>query len=520
MRCKAWVVTAASGTVLLAVTGALPPAPAAAAPPIPVPSPSPGTAACTVDKELGGITGLVATANGYAVTVKGSANINVKVYLLDAECRRTGKSLAYTAENGARDPQDLQTTADGTFWVADTGDDPGHPTRPNVGIWKLAPTGRATLYRFSYPDRPQSAQALLINGDGNPVIITDNPKGPAGIYVPAAAPDPAGRSVPLKHAGDFAPQDTGTENKLGKIGTSRVTGAANSHDGKHVALRTFADAYEWTVPNGDVVAALTTGTPKITPLPNEPQGSAIAYSRDGANFLTVSDLPLGQGTAAQILKYKPSPPAVAANKPPPGAPGIAGKGDTRGWFGRLNLDDLLRILAGIGLLGLLMVVGGIIGIRQSRHRGPPSGSGPRRRPTPPPGDDPDVLNGPTAALAEVGNRGPDRRRGRYDADPYDADPYDADRRYPGEPPPEPPRGERGYGSGPPPYARADDADRYGGSPPPRASAAPPSAAPRGDRGIARSHRPGGRRGSRGNGDPARRGGYSEQHEGFGDILDG
>ena len=44
-----------------------------------------------------------------------------------------------------------------------------------------------------------------------------------------------------------------------------MTGAANSHDGKHVAVRTFSDAYEWSVTNGDVVGALTTGTPKITP---------------------------------------------------------------------------------------------------------------------------------------------------------------------------------------------------------------------------------------------------------------
>src|SRR2546429_159454 len=137
------------------------------------------------------------------------------------------------------------------------------PSRTSVGLWKLAPDGRATLYRFSYPDRLHAAQALLINGDGNPVFITDNPKGPAGIYVPAAALDPGGHPVALKHAGDFTPQSTGTDNKLGKSGQLRVTGAANSHDGKHVAIRTFSDAYEWSVTNGDVVAALLTGTPRI-----------------------------------------------------------------------------------------------------------------------------------------------------------------------------------------------------------------------------------------------------------------
>jgi hypothetical protein len=489
MRRKAWAVTAALGTVLLVVTGALP---ASAAPsPVPLPSPSPGTAQCTVDKELVGITGLVVTNNGYAVTVKGGGPINVKIYLLDNECRRT-KTLSYNAGNGPRDPQDVQVDGSGTFWVADTGDDPVSPQRDSASVWKVTNEGRTTLYRFSFPDGKHSAQALLLNGDGNPVIITDNPKGPAGIYVPSAALDATGHPVLLKKAGEFTPQDTGTENKLGKIGTSRVTGAANSHDGKHVAVRTFSDAYEWSVTNGDVVGALTSGTPKITPLPNEPQGTALAYSRDGASFLTVSDL--STGAPAPMLKYKVSPPAAAA-KPAPAAPAIAGKGDTRGWFGRLNLQDLLRIVGAVGVLGLLMVIGGIVGIGRARKRGRLAALAARRQ-GPPPVDDPDLVNAPTAGLAPVSTGPPrDQQGGRYRDDRYDAGPrYQAQA---GEPP---------YGGGYDPY----------GAPPPRATPPPTG---RRDRGIARSHRPGNRRGrDRDNGDATRRG-YSDQHDGFGDILD-
>jgi hypothetical protein len=498
MRRKAWAVTAALGTVLLVVAWALP---ASAAPsPVPLPSPSPGTAQCTVDKELVGLTGLVVTSNGYAVTVKGGVPISVKIYLLDNECRRS-RTLAYNAGSGPRDPQDIQIDGSGNYWVADTGDDPVTPARTSVAVWKVTTEGRATLYRFSFPDREQSAQALLLGGDGNPVIIADNPKGPAGIYVPSAALD-ANRTILLKKAGEFTPQDTGTENKLGKIGTSRVTGAANSHDGKHVAVRTFADAYEWSVTNGDVVGALTTGTPKITPLPNEPQGAALAYSRDGASFLTVSDLQAG--APAQMLKYKVSPPAAAA-KPAPVAPAIAGKGDTRSWFGKLNLQDLLRIVGAVGVLGLVMVVGGIIGIRQARKRARLAALAARRQ-GPPPVDDPDLMNGPTAGLAQVSTGPPQERRGgRYGDDRYDGGP-----RYQAAEPP--------YGGGYDPY----------GAPPPRATpptSGPPTSGPpptgRRDRGIARSHRPGNRRGrdrDRDNGDPTRRG-YSDQHDGFGDILD-
>ena len=38
-----------------------------------------------------------------------------------------------------------------------------------------------------------------------------------------------------------------------------VTGGANSPDGTKVVLRTYSDAYEWTVTSGDVVAAITKG---------------------------------------------------------------------------------------------------------------------------------------------------------------------------------------------------------------------------------------------------------------------
>ena len=36
------------------------------------------------------------------------------------------------------------------------------------------------------------------------------------------------------------------------------------------------------MPDGDVVKAITTTTPRVTPLPDEAQGESIAYTADGA----------------------------------------------------------------------------------------------------------------------------------------------------------------------------------------------------------------------------------------------
>src|SRR3712207_6972861 len=54
--------------------------------------------------------------------------------------------------------------------------------------------------------------------------------------------------------------------------------------GGKVVLRTYSDALEWDVSGGDVLAALT-GKPRVTPLPDEPFGEAITYSRDGKSLL-------------------------------------------------------------------------------------------------------------------------------------------------------------------------------------------------------------------------------------------
>jgi hypothetical protein len=529
MRRMVLAVAAALGTVLFLVT------PASAAPsPAPVPSGIPGQNVCTVDPALAGITGLVATSNGYAVVVKAASGINMKIYVLDGECKRT-KALAYSGA-GPHDPQDMQISSDGTFWVADIGDDIANPTRNKIALWKVT-EGKATLYRFTYPDGAAHAgEAMLLNGDGNPIFITTTTSGASGLFMPTAALDPSGNAVPLKHVGDFTPQKTGTSNKLGPVGQTRVTGAANAPDGKHVAIRTYSDAYEWSVAGGDVVAAVTKATPRITPLPDEPQGEAIAYSKDGANFLTVSDLTNKQQGATQILKYQPSPPTAPVKADTGSAPS-ASKGDTRGWFSKLGLQDIMRVIAAVGVVGLLMVVAGVIGIQVARKRRPPAGNG-KRRNEPLPYDDSRSAGEPAEAMASAtgGRRSgglygayrgdqppePEPRRGTvyggddrayddrgHDDRAYDDRAYD-DRAYDDRAYDDRAYDERGYGDRG--YDHPDgDADPYAR---PTTNGGAPSR-PRGS--VARSHRSGGRRDSWDSGDGRR--GYSHEHGGFGDMLE-
>jgi hypothetical protein len=330
----------------------------------PLPTPSVGQTVCTIsEKDMTELSGLVATPSGYALIndSNGSADA-MKVFFLDSSCKRKGV-VSYPPR--PRDPEDLAIQSDGTMWVADTGDNLASPSRPNIALWKVPPggTGKMTLFRFQYPDGAHDCEALLLAKDGAPIFVTKVVSGAAGIYMPEGALDPSGTAVHLKKVGQFQPQRTGTDNPLGVAGQNSVTGGANSPDSKRVALRTYSDAYEWDVPDGDVLKAITTGKPRVTPLPREPLGEAIAYSPDGASFLTVADQ---LQSPTKILRYKPAS-TIAPVAKAQGAAVPAPRGDTRSWFDKLSLRQITYLVAGIGLIGVLFVLVGVLGIRRSRQ---------------------------------------------------------------------------------------------------------------------------------------------------------
>src|SRR5215475_10423176 len=301
--------------------------PASGSLPTSIPSPVPPTTVCTIPTNAAvDVTGLVATSTGYVVIDGQNNDWPTRVAYLDKTCNRIGSSQQYPSGE-AVDPQDLAVTSKTSM----------------------------TRYRFAYPDGPHSAQALLLNGNGAPIFVTKAITGPASIYT-FSGTLATGKVLPLVKVGQFTPVQTGTANKLGTRGPAQneVTGGAVAPGGKKVALRTLTDAYEWDVTNGDVIAALTKGKPRITPMPDEDQGFAIAYTTDGSSFLTVSDSP----SAVPLLKYKPTA-AVAAAKAAPTS--TKGPGALRRWFNGLSFSQLMWLLAGVAAFGFVLLMIGIFG---------------------------------------------------------------------------------------------------------------------------------------------------------------
>lgn len=339
--------------------------------PVPAAASAAGKKVCAIaDEQLIELSGMVATENGYAV-INDSSEVESRkrVFLLNRKCKVT-KAVQYGGK-GPRDPEDLAISADGkTLWVADTGDNiTSSERRSSVVLWSLPVTGasRPALHRLTYPQgKAQDAEALLIGDDGTPYVITKS-LGKAEIYRPTG---PLRKNnddgVPMEKAGEISLPETTTTNRFGPPGRVTVTGAARSPDGKRVALRTYADAFEWDVPDGDIVKALTSGKPRVTALA-DPFGEAITYSPDGATFLTVSDVgSLGDDAEVSILSYVPAKDAAVKA----GAAGPAQPQQESGpsWFDKLTLDQITYLIAGIGVLGVLLVGAGVLGIVLARRR--------------------------------------------------------------------------------------------------------------------------------------------------------
>ncbi|MFK3980388.1 hypothetical protein ACI2K4_08410 [Micromonospora sp. NPDC050397] len=332
------------------------------------------TKVCTVDDpRTNELSGMIATKSGYVV-INDSTDVEShdQIFFLSSKCKVT-KTVPYPGRR-ASDPEDLALSADGkTLWVADIGDNADAETRRrSVVLWSLAVegTGKPVPHRLAYPgNKPHDAEALLIGADGTPYIVTKTGTEKSEIYRPTAPLQKDNdQGVPMELAGEIRLPKSTTENLLTATGRLMVTGAARSPDGSKIVLRTYADAFEWDVPDGDIVKALTGGKPRITPLADA-FGEAISYTSDGKSFVTVSDVgSLADDTDVVIQSYVPSTKvaeaAAAAGDEDGGADGDSGKS----WTADLTLTDITYLIAAVGVVGALLVGLGIWGILRSRRR--------------------------------------------------------------------------------------------------------------------------------------------------------
>lgn len=339
------------------LTASLTVVPLAAAGPEPV---------CTVKNDLlGEISGLVTDGDGYVVVNDGADDADGrKIFFLSAKCKVTRK-VSYPSR--PRDTEDLARSPDGTLWVGDIGDN--NRERDTIGVWRLKPGAKSPkLLRMSYPDGAHDAEALLVGSDGIPIVVTKDPL-TAGVYVPAG-PLSEKETTPLRRAGDFTIPITATGNPYGFKGRLVVTGGAVSGDGRRMVLRTYADAFEFDVPEGRADAAglirtINGGTARTVALPDEPQGESIAYAADGTALLTISEMTGGAKTT-DLLRYplEDREPTAAATTKAAAPTEPAATGDVAANSTVSATFPTGALMAG----GAVVLLAGLIGIVAARRR--------------------------------------------------------------------------------------------------------------------------------------------------------
>jgi hypothetical protein len=248
---------------------------------------TPSTRCVITDSRLPELSGLVGA--GDTMLAMNDGGDRADVYVLNGAC---AVADVRSAAVDPYDPEDMALAADGTIWLADTGDN--NHSRETVALIRLRPDGGSTLTRLTYPDGPHDVEALLLAPDGTPYLVTKEVLGASAVYRPDSALTD-GTTVPMRKVLDLGFTLTGTPGgPVGRAGQLLVTGGAVSADGQRIALRTYTDAYVWPLTGSDVTGALS-GRPVRVPLPDSPQGEAITFAANNRDLLVS-----GEGLPAAV----------------------------------------------------------------------------------------------------------------------------------------------------------------------------------------------------------------------------
>jgi hypothetical protein len=296
------------------------------------------------DRRLDSVSGIVETTGAVYVQNDRLGTL----WQLDRACRPVRQLTVPAGIGPMIDTEDLAATADGSLWIADTGGN--RVRRIDVSLVRVNPkTGSAQRYRLVYPDRPHDAEALLISPDGSQVlIVTKSPTGTATVYAastPLRADKPSRlRAVALVQVKSLVGRNPGPAAVL-------VTGGAVSPDGMHVVLRTYNEAWEWDVTNGNIADAFG-GLPRKVTLLETKQGEAITYTPDGSGFL-VSGEQLAPIDRVSIDRPRYAPTGVATGASTPTAAD-----------GTSHVPTIIAV----GAIGCLLLLVGAVVVERRRSR--------------------------------------------------------------------------------------------------------------------------------------------------------
>jgi hypothetical protein len=255
------------------------------------------------DPEIAESSGLAAaSASGEYFFTHNDSGDRARIFAVD----RQGRTLATFKVPGAtnHDWEDMARARDAegrpTLLIGDIGDN--GKKRDHVIIYEVpeppvdvsragvhAETEPARRYEVRYPDGPHDAETLLFNPVSGQVFLVTKDLKSSGVYASRGRLKADEPNVLTKVSWiRFVSLPATTKSLADYLRRLLATGGDISPDGTRVVIRTYTDAYEWTIHRGDVAAAVRT-EPTHYPLPVTVQGEAAAYTTDGAAILFSSE---------------------------------------------------------------------------------------------------------------------------------------------------------------------------------------------------------------------------------------
>jgi hypothetical protein len=178
------------------------------------------------------------------------------------------------------------------LYVADTGDNRRARTHPQVIRVREPATLRSgpligDAFRFTYPDGPHDAEALLVD-----------PR-TAEVYVVTKAITSLGDTYRVDVHG--TPRRELAEHVMTLAVPSGfdalVTGGSVHPSGTRILLRTYRSLWEFRRPGARSLGDVLRASPRAVPTARHLQGEAVTYTADGERYLLG-----GEGTAAAIVR--------------------------------------------------------------------------------------------------------------------------------------------------------------------------------------------------------------------------
>jgi hypothetical protein len=190
-------------------------------------------------------------------------------------------AVAVDWEDIARGP----CPAGSCLYLADIGDN--DEERSTYILYRVSEPGSvgqdgtvdADAFSFVYPDGSHNSETLLVHPDtGVVTIVTKVLAGNSSVYE-LELPSSPGAILTATKTGELAPPQ----------GNVRFTGGDVHPASQGVLLRTYTNAFFYAALSGQSVAGALAGAPCVVPVAGEVQGEAIAWTRSGEGYLTVSE---------------------------------------------------------------------------------------------------------------------------------------------------------------------------------------------------------------------------------------